>query len=61
MKPKRYGPDGPTFKHPQRISITVAWHVVQALQRRADDQGRSLSNLAAFELERALVEEARRQ
>lgn len=54
MKPKRYGPDGPAFKHPQRITVTVAWHVLQALQRRADDQGRSLSNLAAFELECAL-------
>lgn len=56
MEPKRYGPTGPTFKHPQRISVTVAWHVLQALQRRADEEGRSLSNLAAFELECALSE-----
>lgn len=57
MTPKQYGPTGPTFKHPQRISITVAWHVLQALQRRADDEGRSLSNLAAYELERSLAHE----
>lgn len=55
MKPKRYGPDGPAFRHPQRISVTVAWHVMQALQNRADREGRSLSNLAAYELERALI------
>ena len=44
MEPKRYGPTGPTFKHPQRISATVSWHVLQALQTRADHEGRSLSN-----------------
>lgn len=60
MASKQYGPDGPSFKHPQRISITVAWHVLQALQRRADDEGRSVSNLAAFELERSLAHELQR-
>lgn len=53
MEPKSYGPSGPSFKHPQRISATVSWHVLQALQTRADHEGRSLSNLIAFELERA--------
>lgn len=57
MEPKQYGPTGPTFKHPQRISVTVAWHVLQSLQRRADEEGRSLSNLVAFELERAMAKE----
>jgi hypothetical protein len=60
MTSKRYGPEGPSFKHPQRISVTVAWHVLQALQRRADDEGRSVSNLAAFELERSLAHEPQR-
>lgn len=60
MAPKQYGPTGPTFKHPQRISITVAWHVLQALQRRADEEGRSLSNLAAYELERSMAHEPQR-
>jgi hypothetical protein len=60
MKPKRYGPDGPAFKHPQRISVTIAWHVLQSLQRRADEEGRSLSNLAAFELERSLTQNLQR-
>lgn len=53
MEPKSYGPSGPSFKHPQRISATVSWHVLQALQTRADYEGRSLSNLISYELERA--------
>ena len=53
---KRYGAADPAFRHPQRISVTIAWHVFEALQQRADDQGRSLSNLAAYELERALAQ-----
>lgn len=57
---KTYGPSGAAFKHPQRISVTVAWHVLQALQQRADHEGRSLSNLAAYELERALSATAQR-
>jgi hypothetical protein len=55
---KRYGPTGTAFKHPQRITITIAWHVLQALQQRADHEGRSLSNLAAYQLERALAKPA---
>lgn len=54
---KSYGPTGPTFKHPQRISATVPWHVLQALQTRADHEGRSLSNLISYELERATARE----
>ena len=57
---KSYGPTGPAFKHPQRITITVAWHVLQTLQQRAAHEGRSLSNLAAYELERALSHTAQR-
>lgn len=51
---KRIGDTTPAMRHPQRISVTIAWHVVQALQDRADLEGRSLSNLAAYELERAI-------
>jgi hypothetical protein len=58
---KRYGATAPAFKHPQRISVTVSWYVLQALQNRADHQGRSLSNLAAYELERALAATATAQ
>ena len=51
---KRYGPTSPALRHPQRVTATIAWHVLQALQRRADDEGRSLSNLIAYELERSV-------
>lgn len=53
---KRYGATAPAFKHPQRISATVSWHVLQALQARADSEGRSLSNLISYELERATAQ-----
>lgn len=36
---------------PTRISITVPFHVFTALRDRADGEGRSTSNLAAFLLE----------
>jgi len=39
---------------PTRISITVPWHVFAALRDRADEEGRSTSNLGAFLLELAL-------
>lgn len=39
------------FRSPQRISITVPHHVFATLQQRSDEEGRSLSNLAAYLLE----------
>ncbi len=42
------------FRHPHRITITLPHHVACNLQNRSDDEGRSLSNLAAFLLEWAL-------
>lgn len=43
----------PVFtRKPQRITITVSWSVYKALLNASDQQGRSLSNLAAFWLER---------
>lgn len=41
---------------PERITCTVPWAVKTQLQRRADEEGRSLSGLLAFLLERALLE-----
>lgn len=41
-------------RHPQRITITISWATHEQLLARSDDQGRSLSNLAAFLLERGL-------
>lgn len=39
---------------PQRLTITVAGHVFQALVARSSREGRSLSNCAAFVLETAI-------
>lgn len=44
------------FRRPQRITITVPWQLHQSLLRRSDSEGRSLSNLAAWLLERAQAE-----
>lgn len=38
---------------PQRVSVTISWHLRQRLQHRADEEGRSLSNLLAFLLKQA--------
>lgn len=48
-------PQGKTspFRAPRRITITVSWSLYEALIRRSDFEGRSLSNLAAFLLESA--------
>ena len=40
-------------RSPQRLTVTINWQLRQLLQERADLEGRSLSNLAAFLLERA--------
>ena len=39
-------------RKPQRITITVPWSTYQALSQTSDEQGRSLSNTAAYWLER---------
>lgn len=41
-------------KKPHRLAITVSHHVYQQLLENSDQQGRSLSNLAAYLLETAL-------
>jgi hypothetical protein len=47
----------PAFRSSQRISITLPHHVATFLQERCDDEGRSLSNLAAYLLESSLSRE----
>ncbi len=42
------------FRKPVRITITVSHHTYQALTERCDQEGRSLSNLAAYMLENSL-------
>jgi len=44
---------------PRRVSITIPNDVYQALLLRSDQEGRSLSNLAAFLLELAISDLAR--
>ena len=44
----------PTFRNPRRITITLPYQVACSLQERCDDEGRSLSNLAAFLIESSL-------
>jgi hypothetical protein len=44
----------PSRRAPQRITITVSWSTHQQLLSRSDDEGRSLSNLAAHPLETGL-------
>lgn len=45
----------PCRRSPQRITITISYATHQALLARSDEQGRSLSNLAAFLLERSIA------
>ncbi len=46
----------PAFRSSQRISITLPHHVARCLQQRCDDEGRSLSNLAAYLLESSIAQ-----
>jgi len=46
---------------PRRISITLPLRPYEQLLKRSDWEGRSLSNLAAFLLEKALNEFERQQ
>lgn len=43
-------------RKPQRITITVSWALYQSLIDTSDEQGRSLSNIAAYWLERMAEE-----
>jgi hypothetical protein len=43
------------FRKPRRISITIPDHIYQLLLERSEQQGRSISNLAAFMLERSIA------
>lgn len=43
----------PKDRRPQRITITVSWATHRYLLERSQDEGRSLSNLAAHLLEQS--------
>jgi hypothetical protein len=54
-------PETPTplwLRKPQRVTITLCWQTAERLHRRADDQGRSFSNLCAYLLNRAVDDSA---
>lgn len=46
-------------RQPRRISITLSYHVHEALLTRSEEEGRSVSNLCAFLLEDALRDQRR--
>ena len=43
-----------TSRSPKRITITIPYSTFDAIVRRSNDEGRSLSNLAAFILEQGI-------
>jgi hypothetical protein len=45
----------PLQRSPRRVTITVPYAMYSELLARSDQQGRSLSNLAAFLIEAALL------
>ena len=47
-------PNFTSLKRPRRLTVTIPQHVLECLERRAMEQGRSISNLAAYLIERAL-------
>ena len=49
---QKYRSLGVASRKPQRITITVPWSTYQSLIATSDEQGRSLSNTAAYWLER---------
>jgi hypothetical protein len=48
----------PIPKSPKRITITIPFSTFAYLTKRSAEEGRSLSNLAAYILERASTAEA---
>ena len=48
---------GLLFRKPKRITITVSDQIYRTLEERSTREGRSISNLAAYLLERAVASE----
>ena len=44
------------LRQPRRMTVTISEHVYQKLVEISSEQGRSISNLAAFLLERSVSE-----
>lgn len=49
------------MRRSQRMTITVPYGVISRLERRALEEGRSLSNLSAYLLERAIENQETRK
>lgn len=45
------------MRKPERITVTIPFLIYQGLLDRSEQEGRSLSNLAAYLLERSLFED----
>ena len=45
------------FRTPKRLTITVSWVVFERLAVRAQEEGRSMSNLSSHILERHLCDD----
>ena len=43
-------------RKPSRVTVTIPWSLRQQLDTRSDEEGRSLSNLIAYLLEKVLSE-----
>jgi hypothetical protein len=54
-------PDELAMRRSQRMTITVPYGVISRLERRALEEGRSLSNLSAYLLERAIENQETRK
>lgn len=46
----------PLTRKPSRVTVTIPWSLRQQLDARSDQEGRSLSNLIAYLLEKVLSE-----
>jgi hypothetical protein len=44
----------PMMRAPKRICATVSWALAQRLEERADYEGRSVSNLVSYLLEKSM-------
>lgn len=51
----RFAMTSNAFRTPRRLTITIPYCTYEQLLERSDEQGRSLSNLAAYLLESALL------
>lgn len=45
------------FRTPKRLTITVSWVVFERLVKRSQQEGRSMSNLSSYILERYLCDD----